>query len=140
MSLLLGNNLSELPRIHSIVQSWLDERGAGPNLRYDTDLVIEEIITNLVKYAWPGGGEHTIRIHVGEEEGHLVLAFEDDGRPFDPRQSPEPELPKTLEHPPGGLGIHLIKLAVDRIEYRSERERNTLTLRLREPLGERPGS
>jgi len=134
--IVLQNAFSDLPRVHAAMKSWLDDLGAGPNLRFDAALVIEEIVTNLVKYAWPEGGEHRIALDLDEEEGRLVLHFEDDGVPFDPNSAPVHEFANSIElRRPGGLGLHLIRLAADRIEYRTGDGINHLTIRLREPLG-----
>src|SRR5262245_46495151 len=102
--IVLGNDLSELPRVHAALKAWLDERGAGKDLRFDADLVVEEIVTNLVKYAWPHGGEHQIALMVEEDGGQVVLSFEDEGVPFDPRSAPVPALDEPIERrEPGRL-------------------------------------
>jgi anti-sigma regulatory factor (Ser/Thr protein kinase) len=134
--IVLRSDLSELPRAHAEVKAWLDERGAGRNLRFDADLVVEEIVTNLVKYAWPRGGEHRIALSVDEDDGgHLVLQFEDDGAPFDLRTAPEPALDQPIEkREPGRLGLHLVKSVAASIDYRSENGTNQLTIRLKTPL------
>jgi len=131
----LKNDYSDLPRAHGTVAAWLRERGAGEDLRFDADLVLEEIVTNLIKYAWPEGGARSIAVEIGEIDGHAVLAFEDDGVPFDPWSTAPPEFPDALERRlPGGMGLHLVRTVSDRIDYDSDRGVNRLAVRLRRPL------
>ena len=120
-SVVLRNDVAELPRAHEALHAFLRERGAGPGLVFDADLVLEEIVTNLVKYGWPDGGDHRITFTFEEVDGELVLRFEDDGAPFDPRSAPRPVFPEALElRRPGGLGLHLVRSTARRIAYRSE--------------------
>ncbi len=48
---------------------------------------------------------------------------------FDPRDAKEPNTKTALkDRKVGGLGIHLVKNLMDRIEYRREEGRNFLSL------------
>jgi serine/threonine-protein kinase RsbW len=128
----LRNDVSDLPRAHEALHAWLRDRGADADLQFDADLVLEEIVTNLVKYAWPGGGEHHIVFTFDDREGHVTLRFEDDGRPFDPRSAPQPVFPDSLDRcRTGGLGLHLVRTVAARIDYRSEAGNNHLVVHLR---------
>jgi len=123
---------------HVAMRSWLDWRGASPDLRFDADLVLEEILSNLIKYAWPQGGEHRIVLELDEHEDRLVLRFKDDGLPFDPRSVPAPEFTDKLEdRTTGKLGLHLVRRVADHFDYRREHGHNLLTVRLRIPLDDR---
>ena len=134
LRMVLQNDLSELRRAHAEVGAWLDRCGAGPDVRFDAKLVVEEIITNLIKYAWSDGSEHRIVLGLDEDDGRLVLRFEDDGRPFDPRTAPEPPLAATLEgQEPRGLGLRLVRRVAERVDYHREAGVNRLAVRLRGP-------
>jgi len=62
----------------------------------------------------------------------------DDGPAFNPLQVPEPDVAATLEERrPGGLGVHLVRQLMDRVEYRRAEGRNCLVMTWRRP---RPGS
>ena len=52
--------------------------------------------------------------------------IEDDGREFDPRERPEPEFKPLEQVKPGGLGIHLARKMMDRMDYQRHEGRNLL--------------
>jgi anti-sigma regulatory factor (Ser/Thr protein kinase) len=59
----------------------------------------------------------------------VVATVTDDGRPFDPRDAPAPDLEASLDtRRVGGLGMHLVRSCMDAIEYRREGDLNVLTL------------
>lgn len=47
-------------------------------------LIINELITNSLKYAWPNGREGSIKVSLKDESGNLVLSIADDGIGYDP--------------------------------------------------------
>jgi serine/threonine-protein kinase RsbW len=95
--------------------------------RQNVELVFEEIATNIVRHGSPTGD---IRAVVGFEKDQVVLLFEDDGVPFDPRNRPEPEMPSSLDDAVvGGLGLVLVKKLSSRLDYeRTPQKRNRLTV------------
>jgi serine/threonine-protein kinase RsbW len=99
-------------------------------------IVVEELITNLVKFGYPGqtppgSAEITLRL----DDDRLSIEIVDDGREFDPFAAPEPDLDATLEaRRVGGLGLHLVKSLMDRTAYRRERDRNIVEMSRRVAL------
>lgn len=135
LHLTLAYDLRDLATAQRAAVAWLEALGAGRNLCFDVQLVIEEIVTNLLKYARLEDPARRITVQVALHDGHVVVRFEDDGPSFDPRNAPVPDLAAPLEERiPGGLGLHLVRTVAERIEYRSEGRVNRLEVRLREPL------
>ena len=59
----------------------------------------------------------------------MVAEIIDNGRAFDPTAAPAPDLSLPLEQrDPGGLGIHLMRRMIDRVEYRRAGGENRLRL------------
>jgi anti-sigma regulatory factor (Ser/Thr protein kinase) len=59
----------------------------------------------------------------------LRIEVEDDGRPFDPLAHSAPDLSQPLDkRPVGGMGIHMIRKSMDRVEYRRADGKNILTM------------
>ena len=69
-------------------------------------LVVEEVVTNIVKYAYPDGAD-----------GYLDVEAE----------TPDTSLPMDYR-PIGGLGIYLVKKNVDSVDYEYINGENILTV------------
>lgn len=98
---------------------------------YAVELIVEEVLTNIVHYGYPAGGEHEIALAVAIDGAQIELRFEDDGAPFDPTQAPEPPPPASLaEAKVGGLGIKLLRRFASTVAYERSNGRNCLTVRV----------
>jgi serine/threonine-protein kinase RsbW len=95
--------------------------------RFGVQLGLEELFTNLVKY---GAGAHPIEIELVRRHALLLASLTDvDVEPFDPTAAPDADVTLPLEERrPGGLGLHLIRRVVDRVDYTYENRRSRTTL------------
>jgi anti-sigma regulatory factor (Ser/Thr protein kinase) len=95
------------------------------------DLVLEEILVNVIQYAYPEGQPGTIKVgYAVEGPGKLLVTVSDNGRAFDPLARDPPDLRLGLaERPIGGLGIVLVRRIVDSIEYQRAGDSNVLSFR-----------
>lgn len=92
---------------------------------YTVELAIEEVVTNIIKYAFNDIGPHEIGVRLTVEPERIVLLFEDDGLAFDPSRWPQDESPETLaERRDRGLGLRLLHSLVDGMDYRRAGGRN----------------
>ena len=58
-----------------------------------------------------------------------MLVVEDSGPPFNPLEAPEADITSEIdEREIGGIGLHLVRMYPDRIDYRCIDERNILSL------------
>jgi serine/threonine-protein kinase RsbW len=107
----------------------LEQARIADTPRYKVELAFEEIVANIVRYAAPpDGGVADIRVAVEAQDDALVVTFDDDGAPFDPRARPDPIPAGSLDEARiGGLGIMLVRHAARAIDYlRTQDERNRL--------------
>jgi serine/threonine-protein kinase RsbW len=111
----------------------LDGEALNATTRYNTELVFEEIVANIVGHGAQKGREPDVRVTLEARPDSIVLIFDDDGVPFDPRGRPDPVKPKSLEEAKvGGFGLMLVRHAASSLEYlRTAEDRNQLTVRVR---------
>jgi anti-sigma regulatory factor (Ser/Thr protein kinase) len=125
------NDLSELDWLPGAVREFLAQRGASEKTLFTVDLVLEEVVTNIIKYAYLDARSHQIAVHVELTPEQALLVVEDDGQPFNPAEATEPGVERRLEDRPiGGLGIHLVRRMVQFFEYERRGGRNHLEIRV----------
>ena len=99
------------------------------NLQAKLRLATEEIIVNIISYAYPDReGDITVSVgHVLKPSG-LLVEISDQGTPFNPLSKTSPDLTVPIkDRQIGGLGIYLLKELMDDVRYRYEAGRNVLT-------------
>lgn len=122
--------VSEIPRLIDWVEACCAAEGIADQVGFRLALAIEEAATNVIAHAFAGiPPPHLITVRLDITPQLLVAEIIDNGRPFDPTSVPPPDLTLPLEQRmPGGLGIHLMRSMVDRLQYRRSSGRNRLRL------------
>jgi len=92
------------------------------------DLVLEEILINVARYAYAAETGKTEVAYFEEGPGKLRVEIADSGRCFNPLEVDPPDLSRALaDRPIGGLGVFLVKSLVESIAYRRQDGRNILS-------------
>jgi anti-sigma regulatory factor (Ser/Thr protein kinase) len=124
----IRNDAADLCRAMESMESFLQENGAEADAIFSARLCLEEIVTNVIKYAHDDRGPHDIHLEIRLAPEHVVIQVADDGRAFNPLESPPPDLDVPFEdRPVGGLGVHLIKNLASRLDYVRAGDKNVLT-------------
>jgi serine/threonine-protein kinase RsbW len=131
MSVTLVNDQSEVERLGRLVEAFGEAERLSPELIFSVNLALDEVITNIIRYAHGADGQqHPIDVRLSLEPGVLTAQVEDDGRAFNPLDAPVPDLDANIEERPiGGLGIHLVRTMMSSLEYRRESGRNVLIMK-----------
>jgi anti-sigma regulatory factor (Ser/Thr protein kinase) len=87
-------------------------------LQYVAELVLDELVTNTIKYGGPG--KHTIECDLKFDGREMEVVLTDDALPFDPWSVPpiaqlETDTVESLVV--GGRGIHMLRNATDSRSY-----------------------
>lgn len=127
--LTLRNQQSEVSRLQDQLESFARKHGLPARVLHDVQLALEEHLANILSHAYEDALEHLINVCAQLSATELRIRVEDDGRPFNPLDRPEPDLSQPIEERPiGGLGIHMMRKSVDGMEYRREGGRNFLVM------------
>ena len=130
ISVTLVNDRSEVERLSRLVETFGEVEGLPPDSIFNVNLGLDEVITNIIRYAHDDGRQHPIVVRLAHEPGVLTAEVEDDGRAFNPLEAPIPDLNASIdERPIGGLGIHLVRSMMNSVEYRREDGRNVFIMR-----------
>jgi anti-sigma regulatory factor (Ser/Thr protein kinase) len=130
LEITLKNDLAELARVSQRLNEFGAHQRLGAQVLHDLNLALEEILANIISYGYADSREHEITVSLDAQPGEVRVDVEDDGRPFNPLESPEPYSGDSLDdRPVGGLGIHLVRALMDGLEYRRQGDRNLLTMK-----------
>ncbi|MFX3632980.1 MAG: ATP-binding protein [Candidatus Pristimantibacillus sp.] len=116
----LHNRMEELSRLNEQLEEIGAAAGWSDRAVLDLSLACEELITNIVHYGFPTGGEHLIDVMVTASPASVEVRIEDRGIPFNPLQETKATALLDLEledRPIGGLGIFFVKRLMDDVQY-----------------------
>ncbi|MBU3952885.1 MAG: ATP-binding protein [Proteobacteria bacterium] len=129
-TLVLSATLENLETLIAHASSFATDNGMDPKLVYQVELSLEEVLVNVISYAYPEGTQGNVEVNCSwEVRQGLTLEVVDYGEAFDPLAKPDPDTSLSLdERSIGGLGIFLTKKMMDKVTYDRCQGKNILTL------------
>ena len=128
-TLTLANRLEEMERLSEAFSEFADEHAIPEAARRSGSVVFDELITNVINYAFDDDGEHNIEVRVELNDHRLVITISDDGIPFNPLHYDPPDTTQSIEiRRIGGLGVHMVRSMMDEVTYNRSAGRNLVTL------------
>ena len=101
---------------------------ADPETQFTLRLVVEELVVNIVNYAYGDGGDGPLRIELDSDHKSLTLTIADNGTPFNPLEQATPDTTLSAEERSiGGLGIFLGREMMDTVDYKRVDGANVIT-------------
>ena len=109
----------------------LEEKECPLKVQMQLDVAIDEIFGNIAYYAYgKGSGNATIQIEMEDNPPKITLTFIDQGIPYNPLESKDPDITLDIEDREiGGLGIFLVKKTMDELSYEYVDGQNILTMK-----------
>ena len=128
--LTIKNEESELMKVSGFVEEIVDELGLDMELAMNLQLVLEEMVSNVIFYAYPEGTSSEITL-VAESDGkELTFVLSDSGKPFDPTAQEDPDLDvDPMDREQGGMGILIVKNIMNEVSYQRLGDTNQLTMK-----------
>jgi len=128
----IENRMAEYDRISSALDGFVSKNALSDDTGFSLQLVAEEIVTNIIKYAFKDKAAHIIKFEVAIEGKTVHLRFSDDGAEFNPFNAPAPDISLPIEkRPVGGLGLHLVRSLCETVRYSRQDGRSIIDLHLK---------
>ncbi len=126
----LKNQVGELARVNQFIEELGDELGLDMELRMNLNLVMEEMISNVIFYAYPEGKTAEIGLIAETHGKELTFVISDSGKEFDPtlKEDANPDL-DPAEREIGGMGIFIVKNIMNEVTYQRLEGKNLLTMK-----------
>lgn len=128
----IKSELAEIARLAEQIEEFGVNNNIEPRYIFNINLSLDELLTNTINYGYDDNEEHVIIINMYLAVSEIVIQVQDDGKPFNPLDMPDPDLNRDLdERPAGGLGIYLVRTMMDQVEYERRGNQNIITMRKR---------
>lgn len=130
LTITLNNQYEEVERLAHVVEDFCTRNHVSEEMIYPLNVVLDEVVTNIIKYAWDDRSRHTLRADLKIQNHVFVAMVEDDGRPFNPIEVEDIDVTTSIEERQiGGLGLHFVKALMDTLEYKRSNQKNKLILK-----------
>jgi anti-sigma regulatory factor (Ser/Thr protein kinase) len=130
LNIKISNSLKELVPMYDLIKDFCIGNHFPESIRYDVNLIIEELITNTISYGYNDDKVHEIYIDLILRDDSLYVDIINDADTFNPLDHPDPDftLPAN-QRKPGGLGIYFAKVLADEISYNRKENKNYLSFK-----------
>ena len=124
-------SVENVEAVTAFVDAQLEALNCPPEPQMQIEIAIDELFSNIAFYAYnPDVGPATVCVEVEEDPLSVIITFIDQGKPFNPLESADPDVMKMAQDDSvGGLGIFLVKKTMDDVVYEYKDGHNILTIK-----------
>lgn len=127
----LAANLGGLELARLQMRQHLLSHGIEPASVAAVELLVEEYVTNTLRYGYEDTGLRWVDISLEIEDAVIDIVIEDDAGAFDPIAAVTAALPTSLDEAGvGGLGLTMIQKSAQSLAYERVGGRNRLNARV----------
>ena len=125
--------IENMNTVTAFVDDFLDQIACPMKSKIQINIVIDEIFGNICHYAYKDSvGAVTVRVESGNTPKAVFLTFTDNGIPYNPLETEDPDITSSSEERKiGGLGIYLVKKNMDEMKYEYVNRQNRLWMEKR---------
>lgn len=125
--------IENMNTVTAFVDDFLDQIACPMKSKIQINIVIDEIFGNICHYAYKDSvGAVTVRVESGNTPKAVFLTFTDNGIPYNPLDTEDPDITLSSEKRKiGGLGIYLVKKNMDEMKYEYVNQQNRLWMEKR---------
>ncbi|WP_281613221.1 SpoIIE family protein phosphatase [Flammeovirga sp. SubArs3] len=125
----IGKSLNDKILITNELNQFIEQNNIPENVGQKVQIILDELLSNMVKYAFDKVRQPDIKIKIIQEDNQLRIKISDNGIEFNPfiLETPNTQLPLE-EREQGGLGVHIVKSLANEYVYERSQDRNEITL------------
>ena len=125
----LKNQIGELERVNQFIEDIGEELGLDMELQMNLNLVMEEMVANVIFYAYPENKIADIELIAESNGKELTFVISDQGKEFDPtlKEDADPNV-NPVDREIGGMGIYIVKNIMNKVTYQRLEGKNLLTM------------
>ena len=128
--LTIKNEDQELMRVSEFVESVGEELDIDIHTMMKLQLVLEEMVSNVIFYAYPQGTSADITLTAESNGQELTFILSDNGKPFDPTAKEDADTETNpMDREQGGMGILIVKNIMNEVTYQRLGDENRLTMK-----------
>ena len=120
----------ELMRVAEFMENVCDELQLDMHVAMKLQVAMEEMVTNVIFYAYPEGTSADITLTAESDGKELTFVLSDTGKPFDPTAKEDADLDvNPMDREQGGMGILIVKNIMNEVSYQRLGDTNQLTMK-----------
>lgn len=128
--IIIKNEIAELERVAVFVKEVSQLLSLDSETTMNLNLALEEVVSNVILYAYPQKMGENIIIKASSDDNILVFTITDKGDEFDPTKVEDADITLAAEDREiGGLGIFIVKNIMNEVTYQRLDGKNILTLK-----------
>ena len=125
----IRNQVDDLQHVAAFVEEIADELQLSPELTMNFNLVLEEMVSNVIFYAYPKENDQPIILTATSDDDSISFIITDEGRAFDPTAREDADMSvNPADRQLGGMGIFITRQIMDDVTYQRIDGCNILTL------------
>ncbi|WP_212745106.1 ATP-binding protein [Hydrogenophaga sp. 2FB] len=115
---LLENRLDEISKLAEAFEKWATDARVPQATIRAVNLMLDELISNVVMYAYPASQRGEILVDAWISPGQLEVRLTDHAFAFNSLQARQPDVRADIDDRRiGGLGIHFVRQLADVVTY-----------------------
>ena len=120
-------DMASISGVSDFLDGCLDAFAIPLRIGYSVKVVADEVYSNIVHYS----GAKTAEILFRNDTENITLVFADDGMPYNPLETEDPDITAGIEDRKiGGLGLFTVKKLAESVQYEYTGGKNRMTVTL----------
>ncbi|MHB8134045.1 MAG: ATP-binding protein [Anaerolineaceae bacterium] len=118
-----------LEKISEFIQENTKNAGFDGFTSYTIETAVDEACSNIIEHAYGQENIGDIEISVSINPSNLTIYIKDNGKPFNPKSIPKPNLSSNLYERKGdGLGLYMMRQWMDEVQFEFVDNKNVLKM------------